>query len=80
MPLALYMTEDRELRLNVDPEAWAKAFKQALANDGVIEIRNPQGRTLSINPRQVLYWVVPEEDEATPEAAPRPPQDEAVPA
>jgi hypothetical protein len=57
MPLALYLTEDREIRLDVDPEAWTKAFENALAHGEVVQVQETSGRTLSINPQQVLYWV-----------------------
>lgn len=56
MPLFLQLSEGRELRLNVDLDAWTNAFEQALRNSEVIEVRNPEGQVLAINPRQVLYW------------------------
>jgi hypothetical protein len=64
MPLSLYLTENRKLRLNVDLEAWTKVFEQALRNDEVIRVENPRGGTLSVNPRQVLYWVSEDEEQA----------------
>lgn len=56
MPLFLHLTENREIRLEVDLAEWTKAFEQALRNDEVVEVRNPEGGVLGINPRQVLYW------------------------
>lgn len=54
--LLLQLTENREIRLEVDLAEWTKAFEQALRNDEVVEVRNPEGGVLGINPRQVLYW------------------------
>jgi hypothetical protein len=56
MPLRLKLIEDQELLLEVDPDAWSKAFEQALRNDEVVQVKNPRGELLAINPRQVLYW------------------------
>lgn len=61
MTLMLHLTEDRELRLDVDVEEWTRAYQRALAKDRVVEVKNPRGGILAINPRQVMYWVVPDE-------------------
>jgi hypothetical protein len=65
--LRLKLIEDREILLDVDQEAWTKAFDQALRNDEAIEITNPKGEILAINPRQILYWTTMTEDVASPE-------------
>lgn len=56
MALLLQLTENREIRLEVDLQEWTKAFEQALRNDEVVEVRNDEGGVLAVNPRQVLYW------------------------
>jgi uncharacterized linocin/CFP29 family protein len=61
MTLTLHLTEDRKLRLDVDVEEWRRAYQRALAKDRVVEVENPRGGVLAINPHQVLYWVVPDE-------------------
>jgi hypothetical protein len=77
MPLSLYLIENQELRLDVDLEVWKKAFERALRNDEVIQVENPRGGTLSINPHQVLYWV---SEDSEPDAEARRPRTPAVPA
>lgn len=47
---------------NVDAEAWTRAFRNALKANSAIEVHDPDGRTLAINPHQILFWEeVPEE-------------------
>lgn len=54
---------------HVDPDAWMRAFRNALNSNTAIEVHDPDGRTLAINPHQILFWEqVPEED---PAAAPQ---------
>lgn len=68
MPLLLYLTGGRELRLGVDPEDWASAFHNALAKNEAIQIDDPSdGGKFGINPRAVLYW------KENPDPAPRDP-------
>lgn len=55
MPIRVQL-ENRELRLDVDPDAWKRAFQRAMENNGAIEVKNARGEVLSINPRQVQYW------------------------
>jgi hypothetical protein len=57
MSLLLYLTSGRELRLGVDPTAWASAFHDALVKNEAIQIDDPSGSgKYGINPRAVLYW------------------------
>ena len=73
MPLTLQLTEGSELQIDVDLDEWRKAFETALRNDEAIEVHNPEGGVLAINPRQILYWTSEtgetEEPPGTPEAA-----------
>lgn len=55
MPIRIKLTEDQVLVIRVDADAWAKAYKRALDNNSMIEVREG-GRTLAINPRQILFW------------------------
>lgn len=69
MPIRVQLTDDKILRLNVDPDEWKRAFENALANDEVVQVRNDQGEVLSIVPGQVQYWApapaeIQEEDAA----------------
>jgi hypothetical protein len=72
MALLLQLTENREIRLEVDLTEWTRAFEQALRNDEVIEVRNPEGGVMGINPRQVLYWKTETEDALASQRQPVP--------
>lgn len=72
MSLILQLTENRELRIEVDVEEWKGAFERALRNDEVVEIRDPDGPILAINPHQVLYWKTAAEEPASAEGSPQP--------
>jgi hypothetical protein len=64
MTLRLQLREGRELDLDVDPQAWTRAFEQALRNSEVVEVKDPNGGVLAINPHQVLYWTTEGQSEA----------------
>lgn len=55
MPIRIKLTEDQTLVIRADADAWAKAYKSALDNNSMIEVHE-DGRTLAINPRQILFW------------------------
>jgi hypothetical protein len=40
----------------VDSDEWTRAFQNALRTSTPIEIHDPDGRTLAINPHQILFW------------------------
>jgi hypothetical protein len=75
MALLLQLKDGTELALNVDPKAWTRAFEQAMRNNEIVEVTDPKGAVLSINPNQVLYWTtetkesVPFEASAVPAGA-----------
>lgn len=54
--ILLYLIGGRELRLGVDPEAFASAFHDALTKREAIQIDDPSGGKAGINPRAILYW------------------------
>ena len=65
MPIRIQLEGDTSLMVDVDLEAWNKAFKRALRSGGMLEIVAEDGRVLAINPHQVLYLEeLPEEDQA----------------
>jgi hypothetical protein len=60
--------EDQILVIRADADEWAKAYKNAVDNNGVIEVHQ-EGRTLAINPRQIVFWEqIPDQN---PDQAPR---------
>jgi hypothetical protein len=71
MSIKIKLSEDQVLVIRASTEEWAKAYKRALDNNSVIEVHDA-GRTLAINPKQILFWEeVPEEDDP-PEQDPAP--------
>jgi hypothetical protein len=68
MSLILQLTENREIRLQVDLQEWTRAFENALRSNEVVEVRNPEGGILGINPHQVLYWKTEEPESTSSEA------------
>lgn len=63
MSVLLQFMGGRELTLTVDADEWTDAFKKALRNREVLEVRDVDGRRLGINPHAVLYWTLdPPED------------------
>jgi hypothetical protein len=68
MSLILQLTENREIRLEVDVQEWTRAFENALRSNEVVEVRNPDGGILGINPQQILYWKTDAEAEVGSEA------------
>jgi hypothetical protein len=69
MALLLQLKDGTELALNVDPKAWTRAFEQAMRNNEIVEVTDPKGSVLSINPNQVLYWTTETEESAQVGAA-----------
>jgi len=64
MSIKIKLTEDQILVIRANPDDWARAFRNALETNSVIEIHDADGRTLAINPHQILFWEeVPEEPE-----------------
>jgi hypothetical protein len=67
MSIRIKLSEDQVLVIRANTEEWAKAYKRALDNNSVIEVHDA-GRTLAINPKQILFWEeVPEEDDSSEE-------------
>lgn len=52
------------LVIRANGEEWSRAYRNALENNSMIEVHE-DGRTLAINPRQILFWEeIPEQDPA----------------
>jgi hypothetical protein len=64
MSVLLQFTDGQKLELTVDADQWTDAFKRALHNSEVLEVRDVDGRRLGINPHAVLYWTLESEDVA----------------
>ena len=60
------------LVLRVDAKEWARAFRAALEDNSMIEVHGSDGRTLAINPHQIVFWEeIPDEAAQDPAAAGR---------
>ncbi len=67
MPIRIKLTEDQTLLIRANGDEWAKAYKNALDNNSMIQVHE-DGRTLAINPRQILFWEeIPEEPDPAAE-------------
>ncbi len=72
MPIRIKLSEDQVLLIRVDAEEWARAYKNALDNNSMIEVHEG-GRTLAVNPRQILFWEeMPEDDPIASTQQPQP--------
>lgn len=63
MSIRIKLAEDQVLVIRANAEEWARAYREALDNNGVIQVHRADGRTLAINPHQILFW------EEAPDAA-----------
>jgi hypothetical protein len=54
--IRIQLAEDRVIEIRADAEAWARAYRRALDNNTMIEVHGSDGRTLGINPHQILFW------------------------
>jgi hypothetical protein len=63
MPIRIKLIEDQVLSIRANADEWARAYKNALDNNSMIEVHE-DGRTLAINPRQILFWEeIPDQDQ-----------------
>ncbi len=75
MSIKIKLTEDQVLVIRANADEWARAFRNALETNGVIEVHEADGRTLAINPHRILFWEeVPEGMEQDQVPAGRHPQ------
>lgn len=71
MSIKIQLAEHQTLVIRANAEEWARAYRQALDNNSVIEVHDASGRTLAINPHQILFWEeVPEGSNQDPTPAP----------
>ncbi|CAN5253212.1 hypothetical protein BH20ACT16_BH20ACT16_05300 [soil metagenome] len=68
MSIKIKLTEDQVLVVRVDADQWSRAFTNALDSNSVIEIHGSDGRTLAINPHQILFWEEIPDEASAPQA------------
>lgn len=56
MSIKVKLKEDQVLVIRVDADEWTRAFSAALKSNSPIEVHSSDGRTLAINPHQILFW------------------------
>lgn len=56
MSIRIKLASDQVLVIRADAEAWSRAYRHALDSNSVIEVHGSDGRTLAINPHQILFW------------------------
>jgi len=56
MSIRIKLAEDQVLVIRADADAWTRAYRHALEANSVIEVHRQDGRTLAINPHQILFW------------------------
>lgn len=55
MAVRVKLVDGDTLLVDVEASAWATAFRAALREGAMVQIRNDEGRILAINPDQVAY-------------------------
>lgn len=58
MQVTLHLVGNRQIRLDVEPEAWTTGLDEALRDHTFLQVKDPEsGGTMGVNPRTVLYWI-----------------------
>ena len=68
MPVRIKLVQGEELVLDVDVKAWNTALERALAEDKMLQIEDPHGRVLTVNPSQIVYSEEVPAEESAPAA------------
>ncbi len=70
MPVKIKLIDAEELTVDVDVDAFAKAFQQALSSGRVLEVEDVgRRRILTINPQSVSYYYLEEAADREQQAA-----------
>jgi hypothetical protein len=54
MPLRITLSDHDTVELTVSLDEWNRAYQKAIENGTMVEIEEPSGRIVSINPQRVL--------------------------
>ncbi len=68
MPIRITLGNSEIIEIGIALEDWNRAYQRALDGNTMLEIQEPDGRILSINPRRVdlVEAMEPQHDPATP--------------
>lgn len=59
MPIQITLSDNEVIEVGISLEDWNGAFRSALRNHTMVEIEEPDGRILSINPNLVVKLQAP---------------------
>jgi hypothetical protein len=54
MPIQLTLSDNERIQIDVSLDDWNQAYQRALQNGTMVEIEEPDGRIVSINPHRVI--------------------------
>jgi hypothetical protein len=54
MPIRITLSDKEVIEVGISLDAWNRAYQEALQSNTMLEIQEPSGRILSINPRLVV--------------------------
>lgn len=69
MPLRITLSDHDSIEVAISLEQWNSAYQRAIQSGTMVEIQEPSGRIVSINPQRVLLI-----EEADPEPVAAPPE------
>jgi hypothetical protein len=55
MPIRITLSDREALEVDISLDEWNRAYQKAIRSDAMLEIEEPSGRILSINPHRVLF-------------------------
>jgi hypothetical protein len=66
MPLRITLSDHDTVELTVSLDDWNRAYQRAIQNGTMVEIQEPSGRIISINPQRVLLLETVDESNPDP--------------
>jgi hypothetical protein len=69
MPIRITLSDNEIIEVGISLDEWNRAYQEALQGNTMLEIQEPSGRILSINPRRVVYLEAMEPDQADQQVA-----------
>ena len=66
MPIRITLGNNEVIEVDIPLEDWNRAYQRALDGNTMVEIQEPTGHILSINPRRVEYVEATEQPEQRP--------------
>jgi hypothetical protein len=54
MPIQVTLSDNERIQVDVSLADWSNAYQRAVQGDTMVEIEEPDGRVVSINPHRVI--------------------------